>query len=403
MTKHKQEPATICIIYSREDDATLYDFVKNFSDKLSAAIRSRTGETIAKFVYDHKLLAWGDPWRAVIDEALESSLFLLPMVSPLFLKSDECLREYREFIAIERKRNRRDLILPLLLFASPYVCGKESPSDNIADVVKSISDHEWENWIGADALSWGDPQMRKLVANTADRLIKAISKKMPEPSVVPALPPGQGNYIVDPLNPAHYQSLQDCLEICESGAQIYLVNGKHAASSLVLDKPVTIRGAGQDKTYLELTGNPGIIVNGNSGGITNMSIGYTCRDKGVGLVINSPKFTVEHVSITSTGLHAILFGERATRASVVAKCRLSSRGYGIKIARKACGTINENRFENCQFSSITCDVGSRCVATKNFVVDCGGGIWSWNDVDLVESDNKFENVAEPHIQRVGKN
>ena len=100
-----------------------------------------TGEPIQLF-FDQHSLAWGDDWQQEIDERLESAAFFIPVVTPRYLTSEACRREFRTVAQRAEAVGLKGLILPLYYVDVPSF-GDGSSSDDLLDLVQRFHYVDW--------------------------------------------------------------------------------------------------------------------------------------------------------------------------------------------------------------------------------------------------------------------
>jgi hypothetical protein len=67
------------------------------------------------------LIMFSQYWPSRLDEALAGAWFLIPMLSPLFFRSEPCRDEPGKFLELKRRAGRRDMILPIYLVTAPVL------------------------------------------------------------------------------------------------------------------------------------------------------------------------------------------------------------------------------------------------------------------------------------------
>ncbi|MCK9931296.1 TIR domain-containing protein, partial [Frankia sp. Mgl5] len=101
--------------YAHTDDTGRGRLTRLRTD-LEHELCERSGRDI-KIFQDRSDVVAGDLWRSALETGLGRVLFLLPVVSPAFVASDECLREFTQFLALERaeqsRRGVRRRIIPI--------------------------------------------------------------------------------------------------------------------------------------------------------------------------------------------------------------------------------------------------------------------------------------------------
>jgi hypothetical protein len=127
--------------YAREDDKGILSWISNFRKRLDAEVRLQLGSGFRIF-QDAVHISWGQSWRHQLQEAIESSLLFIPIVTPGYLASESCRNELKQFLRREQELGRTDLILPVYLAGSLEF----SPSlehDHLLDVIRSRQALDW--------------------------------------------------------------------------------------------------------------------------------------------------------------------------------------------------------------------------------------------------------------------
>jgi len=89
--------------YVRSDDDHDDGYLTNLRKRLSAEVRMQTGEDFLIF-QDREDILWGQRWQATINGTLDSTTFLIPVITPAFLRSNACRQEVEKFLARESNR-----------------------------------------------------------------------------------------------------------------------------------------------------------------------------------------------------------------------------------------------------------------------------------------------------------
>ena len=82
-------------------------WVAAFNARLEQRHRAFSGQKLEIF-YDAESLREGDDWETRIGQALRSSQLLLAFLSPAFLKSEWCRREWEEYLRLEHSLSRSE-------------------------------------------------------------------------------------------------------------------------------------------------------------------------------------------------------------------------------------------------------------------------------------------------------
>jgi CheY-like chemotaxis protein len=108
-----KSPALAFLSYTRKDDEFFGGYITAFRKMLENAVQVVTGETSFQVFQDIDGIVIGENWEKKLNEAIHSSSFFVPMLSPLFFNSQHCREEVEKFLEHERTLNRSDLILPI--------------------------------------------------------------------------------------------------------------------------------------------------------------------------------------------------------------------------------------------------------------------------------------------------
>src|ERR1700761_8124753 len=105
--------------YAQADDRHDGGRLTDFRALLSAEVEVQTGIKFPIF-QDIQDVTWGEDWDHRIKNSLEEALFLIPVLTPSFFRSDYCRDEVARFLVRERTLHRKDLILPVYYVSTPY-------------------------------------------------------------------------------------------------------------------------------------------------------------------------------------------------------------------------------------------------------------------------------------------
>src|SRR6478609_3645591 len=91
------------VSYAHADDEYEKGGILDLAQRLERALKVFTGRSDLSVFFDRNSIAWGDAWRARIADGLADSMFLITIVTPNFLSSDECRKEMHEFLALSMR------------------------------------------------------------------------------------------------------------------------------------------------------------------------------------------------------------------------------------------------------------------------------------------------------------
>ncbi|SQE00440.1 conserved hypothetical protein [Parafrankia sp. Ea1.12] len=134
--------------YAHTDDTGRGRLTRLRTD-LEHELCERSGRDI-KIFQDRSDVVAGDLWRSTLETGLGRVLFLLPVVSPAFVASDECLREFTQFLALERaeqsRRGARRRIIPIYWsevdLAGLLAAAEESSDHQRAAMLRVLRDRQ---------------------------------------------------------------------------------------------------------------------------------------------------------------------------------------------------------------------------------------------------------------------
>jgi TIR domain len=176
--------------YTHRDDQLDRGRITRLSECIASAFEIVTGEPLKIFV-DKKSIEWGDAWRMRLDSALTGTTFLIPVITPNFLRSQECRRELITFTGHAASLGLEDLLLPIHYVNVPQLTqgAKDQPAD---EVVELIARRQWVDWRELRLEDEDSPAYRQAVHKLALRLAEII-ETAPPPVPVEVTPPGQGD------------------------------------------------------------------------------------------------------------------------------------------------------------------------------------------------------------------
>jgi F-box protein 11 len=168
----KRQPVAF-MSYVRFVDEHDEGHLTEFRNRLSAEVCVQTGYEFPIF-QDRSDIQWGQNWKKRIEESLNEITFLIPIITPSFLKSDACRAELQVFLEREKNLNRDDLILPLYYIDCPLLNDKvKLANDNLA---QAIAAHQYADWRSLRFEPFGSPAVRKKLAELAIQIRDALER-----------------------------------------------------------------------------------------------------------------------------------------------------------------------------------------------------------------------------------
>lgn len=136
-------PFDIFISYAHHDNAAHGAWVERFCDKLAADFRSRSGKKLNIFL-DSEAMHAGNVLPGRLQAALEESRIFLPILSPTYLSSPWCRREFLHFLdnAGELIVNDNSRILPVQVMPYGEYEADEASSEEVRRITGFIKEKE---------------------------------------------------------------------------------------------------------------------------------------------------------------------------------------------------------------------------------------------------------------------
>ena len=156
----------VFVSYSHEDEAKqggrVLSFIKSFEDEYSVV----TGEDLRIFV-DRDGIEWGDAWRERISKGITEATFFLPVITPKFLLSKECRKEFLDFAREAELRSLEKLLLPILFVDVPNLL--ENSGDQ---VIAKIARTQYVSWTQNRLKDPNSPEVLQAVNALVLRVIR---------------------------------------------------------------------------------------------------------------------------------------------------------------------------------------------------------------------------------------
>ena len=168
------DPPEAFLSYTRLDDEYFGGAITSLRRLLELGVQVVTGDQTFNIFQDIDGIEFGQKWKKRLTEAISTSRFLIPIVTPLFFKSDPCRDELKQFIEHEKSLGRDDLILPIYFVTPPVLERPELLRDDVlASEIGSRQRYDWR--VQAD-LPPNDPQIRRAVRELAEKIATAITR-----------------------------------------------------------------------------------------------------------------------------------------------------------------------------------------------------------------------------------
>jgi hypothetical protein len=178
--------------YTRADDESAIGHLSQWRQELARRLRATLGRPVT-IHQDIETIALGQAWEAAIDRALAESAFLIPIVTPAFLRSKWCCEEVKRFRRIMEQRNRKDMILPLhcidvSAFAKDRPRRAECHDPDVYDYLRTLNWHDLRHLKLFDA---SHIEVRQQLDKVASAIQDTLYRPVPAPRGQAAAQPRQ--------------------------------------------------------------------------------------------------------------------------------------------------------------------------------------------------------------------
>jgi WD40 repeat protein len=173
LAKHFSRDLVGFFSYSRDDDEGFSDALSKFRSGIQTELGAQLGRKRENFrIWQDKFaIPHGAPWQKEITDAINQSVFFVPIITPRVVDSPHCAFEFRSFLAREAELGRDDLIFPVLYIPVPEL---DDGSWEQNPVLKIVKERQYLDWRAYRPRDLSDPEIRaKLIqfcGNIADAL-----------------------------------------------------------------------------------------------------------------------------------------------------------------------------------------------------------------------------------------
>jgi hypothetical protein len=176
------------LCYARADNGD--SRITRLKDLLSEEVSALSGKDFPIY-QDISDLGWGDPWREGIDASITRTTFLFAMITSRFFQRPECRRELELFLKFERMNGlEKKRVKPIYYNKCAEL---EDPGERANDALMvAIAERQRIDWCDLRLLGPGTDDVRKVVNQAADKVVRAIERleeTSPPPPPLPPLPP----------------------------------------------------------------------------------------------------------------------------------------------------------------------------------------------------------------------
>ena len=254
-------------------------YLTEFCKRLSGEVQLLLGEEFPIF-QDRENIEWGESWKGRIDDSLDSTTFLITIITPGFFKSDYCRDELKRFLEREKKLARNDLVLPVYYVETPLLEDKSLRAKD--ELAKIIASHKYADWRELRFEELDSKQVRKSINKMATQICKSLDRNCPnippeskreieiqKPNPVEGQVPIM---VVDQMNRGDYATISQAIVAAKPGSKTLVKPGVYD-EGLTIDKPLEIVGDGDLGTVIvRAKGKNAIIFGAAKGKVSNSRI-----------------------------------------------------------------------------------------------------------------------------------
>jgi len=167
--------------YTHKDDDAEAGRILRLSRLIADQYGLITGEDLQLFV-DKESLEWGQEWERWLREALLETKFLIPIITPRYLKSEACRSEILTFAGKAKSLGIEELVLPIIYVQPPEFDEPDAGSDEVVALVKKM---QWQDWRLLRLEDENSSSHRTAVSKLAQRIAKIVDSVSRKPALTP--------------------------------------------------------------------------------------------------------------------------------------------------------------------------------------------------------------------------
>lgn len=355
--------------YVRLEDQHEEGRITQLKQRLQGEVRIQTGWPDFTIFQDRTDIRWGQEWQARLDEAIAAVTFFIPILTPLYFRSEACRAELDQFLARERALGRRDLILPIYYVDAPVLNDPaRREHDSLAAVLAA---RQYVDWRESRFEPLTDPKLARALAGMALQirdalersqnaaptrepriarsqpisilraLSEGISSQPGEPSRGPSAKVEPPTHVVDAWHRGDFTTISAAIAAAKPGDRILVRPGLYQ-EGLVIKKPIEIIGDGPvEEIEVQAAGKDVLFFRAAMGRVANLSLRQIDTDEWLGVDIGQGRLILEGCDISSRGLFCVYIhggADPSLRGNLIH----DGKGIGINIDRDGRGTLENN-------------------------------------------------------------
>jgi len=390
--------------YVQFDDQHEDGNITKLREALSREVRVQTGEDFPIF-QDKKDIQWGQQWEERITQSIDSTTFLIPILTPLYFNRPACRQELSLFLEREKQLGRHDLILPIY-----YVdcdCLQQAELKEKDPLAKEIASRQYDDWRQLRFESLESNLVRKKISELASQ-IKAAKQRVPAASPITvqvhahtkenelnrntnteiqkgladssAKSKGKSSYTVhtvDPLHRGDFTKIGDAVAAANPGDVIHIMPGLYV-ESIRLDKPLELIGKGpREEIVIQSNDQSALKFDSSFGLVSNVTLRQKAGDKVFCVAIQQGRLRLEDCDISSQVISAIgVYNEADPR---IRNNRIhSSKESGVYFYDSSTGSLEDNHITGNTIHGVAVSGKANPTIRRNVIQGNDAGISVYN-------------------------
>jgi hypothetical protein len=161
--------------YARFDDDYEEGRLTQLRQRLQGEIRIQAGWQEFTIFQDRADIHWGEEWKARLEDAIRNVTFFIPVVTPLYFRSDACREELGQFLTKVENPNQRSFIFPIYYVdATAINDAAERARDPLA---AALANRQLADWRELRFESLTTPRVSRALADLAAQVLDAFTKR----------------------------------------------------------------------------------------------------------------------------------------------------------------------------------------------------------------------------------
>jgi TIR domain len=149
----------------------LYGAVGEFRNHLETELRKKTGNTSLTVFQDKRDIHGGEKWEEILRDRLGSAQLLLILLSPTWLTSEWCRREYRVFVSADAGTSASRPVVPLVW---DKVSEHDARTPEQQNILNELRAHQMLTWDELQYADWTSPEPNRAAGRLAEELKVAL-------------------------------------------------------------------------------------------------------------------------------------------------------------------------------------------------------------------------------------